>query len=470
MFAKFKKIVITEYYNKDTDAYITVQVRNEQPAGTLVIDKSVAIRENVDKSLVDISDLSGIEFKLIAKEKIIDYADGTTIYEKGQEVKRFNLDKDGNYTLTELPMGIYELVETKTLNGLVLNKTKYEVKFEQKDLIKKVYEETRQIKNDTTITEFSKTDITGQKELEGAKLTVIDKDGNVIDTWISGEVTHKIEGLTAGETYILREEICPNGFVKSTDISFTIKNTNEVQKVTMIDKILEIVKTDLVTGEELEGAELKVVDEEGNVIDEWTSSKEPHIVSGLEEGKKYKLIEVTAPYGYELTEEIEFEVTTDKETQRLEMKDMPILKDIRIVKIDKDTKEIIKSDFTFGIYEDENCTKLIKEVKSDKENGYVTFEDLRYGKYYIKEIEAPKGYKLSDKKIIVEINDNGVTIDGNLVQEAEKDLYSFDFENEKIETPNTGDNSNIGFWIKVLSISFILLAGIIVLGIKKLRK
>ncbi len=74
-------------------------------------------------------------------------------------------------------MGIYELVETKTLNGLVLNKTKYEVKFEQKDLIKKVYEETRQIKNDTTITEFSKTDITGQKELEGAKLTVIDKDG-----------------------------------------------------------------------------------------------------------------------------------------------------------------------------------------------------------------------------------------------------------------------------------------------------
>ena len=181
------------------------------------------------------------------------------------------------------------------------------------------------------------------------------------------------------------------------------------------------------------------------------------IRSSLTERRKAgNFLGVTAPYGYELTEEIEFEVTTDKETQRLEMKDMPILKDIRIVKIDKDTKEIIKSDFTFGIYEDENCTKLIKEVKSDKENGYVTFEDLRYGKYYIKEIEAPKGYKLSDKKIIVEINDNGVTIDGNLVQEAEKDLYSFDFENEKIETPNTGDNSNIGFWIKVLSISFIL--------------
>ncbi len=457
-------------YDKDMDAYITVKVQNEQPTGTLMINKSVAIREDIDTSIVDISDLSGIKFKLTAKEDIIDYADGSKIYEKGQEVGTYNLDKEGNLTVDNLPMGVYELEEISTLDGLVLDNTKHEIIFEQKDQITKVYEQKKEIVNDITVTEFSKTDITGQNELEGAKLTVIDKDGNVIDTWISVDKTHKIEGLKVGENYILKEEICPNGFVKSTDISFTIKNTNEVQKVTMIDKILEIVKTDLVTGEELEGADLKVVDEEGNVIDEWTSSKEPHIVSGLEEEKKYKLIEITAPYGYELTEEIEFEVTTDKETQRVEMKDMPILKDIRLVKIDKDTKEIIKSDFTFGIYEDEDCTKLIKEVKSDKENGYITFEDLRYGKYYIKELDAPKGYKLSDKVINVEINDNGVIVDGNSLSEVEKDLYSFDFENEKIETPNTGDNSNIWFWIKVLSISFILLAGIIILGIKKFRK
>lgn len=456
--------------DKDMDAYITVEILNEQPTGTLIVDKSVAIREDLDTSLVDISDLSKIEFKLTAKERIFDFADGSTIYEKGQEVAKFNLDKNGDYTLTALPMGIYELVETKTLDGLVLNTTKYEVKFEQKDLVKKVYEEKREIKNDTTVVEFSKTDITGQKELEGAKLTVIDKEGKVIDTWTSGEKTHKIEGLVVNNKYILREDLAPLGFVKSTDIEFTVENTKDIQKVTMIDKILEIVKTDLTTGEELEGAELKVVDEDGNVINEWTSSKEPHIVSGLEEGKKYKLIEITAPYGYELTEEIQFEVTTDKVAQKIEMKDMPILKDIRIVKIDSNTKEVIKEDFTFGIYEDENCTKLIKEVKSDKENGYVIFDDLRYGNYYIKEVEAPHGYKLSDKILNVEINDKGVTIDGNIISEIEDNIYSFDFENEKIETPKTGDNSNISFWIKVLSISFILLAVFIALGVKKLRK
>ena len=190
-------------YDKDYDAYITVNAKNEQPTGTLIVDKSVAVREDIDTSLINnIEDLSGIEFKLIAKENIIDMADGSIIYEKGKEVKRFNLDKDGNYTLSNLPLGKYQLQETKTLDGLVLNETIYDVVFTQKDLITKVYEEKKEISNDTTVFEFSKTDITGDKELEGAKLQVIDKEGNIIDEWTSGNKTHKIEGLKVGETYI----------------------------------------------------------------------------------------------------------------------------------------------------------------------------------------------------------------------------------------------------------------------------
>ena len=125
-------------YDKDNDAYITVTVKNEQPTGTLIVDKSVAVREDVDTSLIgDISDLSGIEFKLTAKNDILDMADGSVIYKKGQEVKRFNLDKDGNYTLKGLPMGEYQLQETKTLEGLVLDETVYDVVFTQKDLTTK---------------------------------------------------------------------------------------------------------------------------------------------------------------------------------------------------------------------------------------------------------------------------------------------------------------------------------------------
>lgn len=427
----------TVEYDKDYDAYITVTVENEQPTGTLIIDKSVAIREDIDTSMVDISDLSGIEFTLTAKEDVIDYADGSMIYEKGKIVKVFNLDKDGNFTLPNLPMGIYNLQETKTIEGLVLNDKKYEVKFEQKDLTTKVYEEKKDITNDTTVFEFSKTDITGDKELSGATLTVTDKNGNIIDTWVSGEKTHKIEGLEVGKTYILNEEITPNEYVKATSIQFQVKNTNDIQKVTMVDKIVEVSKTDIVTGEEIEGAELEVIDKEtGETVDKWTSSKTPHKVIGLEENKTYILKETSAPYGYEITEEIEFKVTDEKLNQKIEMKDMPILKEIKVIKINSKTQEEIKDKFTFAIYNDPECKNLIKEVESNKNDGYITFEDLRYGIYYIKELKAPKGYVLSDKIVKVEINEEGVFVDNNLIEEKDE-VYSFIFENAPIETPNT---------------------------------
>lgn len=376
-------------FDKDYDAYITVTVANERPTGTLKIDKSVAIREDVDTSLVDISDLSGIKFKLYAKEDIINYADGSIIYEKGKEVGQYNLTKEGMLLIEKLPMGSYELEEISTLDGLVLDTTKHEIVFKQEDITTKVYTKEEKLVNDTTSVEFSKTDITGDKELKGATLTVTDSEGNVIDKWISGEKTHKIEGLKVGKTYVLKEEIQVDSYVKATDIKFEVKNTNEVQKVTMIDKLVEVIKTDVVSGEEIEGAELVVTDENGNEIDRWISSKEPHHVKGLEEGKKYFLEEKTCPYGYEIAEKQEFVVSLDKETQRIEMKDMPILKSVQVEKIDKDTGEHIKSNkFKFGIYEDEECTKLIKEAGANEFEGTALFDNLRYGTYYIKELRS----------------------------------------------------------------------------------
>ena len=617
--------------DKDGDFIKEVVVKNEKPTGTILLDKEIAIREDVDTSLIDISDLSGIEFKLTAKEDIIDMADGSKIYTKGQEINKYNLTKDGKLTISELPMGTYEIQETKTLDGLVLNRNKYEVKFTQKDLVTKVYEEKLDISNDTTLVDFSKTDVTGDKELAGAKLQVIDTDGNIIDEWTSTEKTHKIEGLKVGNEYTLKEEIAPEGYVISNEVKFTIKDTNEIQKVnmkdkivsmskidiggeevegakiqvfdkdnnlvdewtstkeehkiknlkenetyrlheevapdgfvkatdiefkvsdkkenehiefinkvveiskedisgkeiegaklqvidtdgniidewtsgkeahkvngleenktyklheevsvgnfvkatdiefkvttdketqkiTMIDKLVEVTKTDLTNGEELEGAELEITDEEGNIIDSWTSTKEPHQVKGLEEGKTYILKETTAPYGYEITEEIKFVVTTDKETQKVEMKDMPILKNVKVVKVDSETKETIKDKFTFAIYEDQECTKLIKEIKSNKEDGTALFEKLRYGTYYIKETKAPKDYELSTRVVKVEINDKGIFVDDTQVEEKENTI-EFSFENKKIEVPKTGDESSIKLIGGILILSILGIAYIII--------
>lgn len=541
----FKIEGIRDYDKDEQGDYIkTVVIENEQPTGTIIVDKSVAIREDVDTSLVNISDMSGIKFKLTAKEDITSPIDGSVIYKAGQEVGTYNLSKEGNLEINDIPMGTYELQEIQTLDGLVLNNKKYEVKFIQKDTVTKIYEENLDIENDTTLVEFSKTDITGEKELEGAELTVTDKDNNVIDNWVSTNETHKIEGLKVGETYTLKEEYAPDGYVQASEIQFTVENTNEIQKVEMIDKIVEILKTDVegnaiegvtlvltntktknivdkwittkeaykvsgliegetyvlheeetigdyvkaqdieftvtedketqiitmvdktvevtktdyVTGEKIEGAELKIVDENGNTVDSWTSTKTPHKVKGLEEGKTYKLIETLAPYGYELTNEIEFTVTSDKEVQKIEMKDMPILQTVQLVKKDSNTNEVIKDKFTFGLYEDQECTKLIKTVDSDKEQGTVTFSDLRYGTYFIKEESSPKGYVLSDKIVKLEINDQGIFIDGEKIEE-ENDKYTFEFYNTPVDTPKTGDNSNLALWASLLGIATITLVG-----------
>ena len=455
-------------YDKDYDAYISVKVQNEQPTGTLEIKKSVVLNDNVDTSLINDLDLSKIEFELKAKEDIIDYADGEIIYNSGDVVKTINLGKDGTYKLENIPMGVYSLKETKTLDGLVLDDKIYDISFVQEDNKTKVYTITKELENHPTIAEISKTDITGDKELEGAKLSVLDKDGNIIDTWISNDKTHKIEGLLVNETYILREEITPDGYVKATDVKFTIDNDYNIQKVIMIDKVVEILKTDLVTGKKLEGAKLQVTDKDGNIIDEWISTKESHIVKGLEEGKTYILTEITCPYGYEQAESITFEVTKEKETQKIEMKDMPILTDITLVKIDSNTKEKILKDFTFGIYEDEECTKIIQQIDSNSEKATITFKDLRYGTYYVKEITAPEGYQKSDKIVKIEINDEGIFVDGNKIEKDENEVYSFEFEDQMIETPKTGDKSHLKLWIGLFVVSFIILAILIYKFLKKL--
>ena len=455
-------------FDEDYDAYITITVENEQPTGTLKLDKSVAIRQDVDISLIDISDLSKIKFKLTAKEKIIDYADGSTIYEKGQEVGTYNLTKEGKLEVKKLPMGKYELEEIETLDGLILDNTKHEIVFKQEDTKTKVYTNEEKFVNDTTIVEFSKTDITGDKELKGATLTVTDNNGNVIDRWVSGEKTHKIEGLKAGEKYTLKEEIQVDSYVKATDINFTIENTNEGQKITMIDKIVDVTKTDMVNGEEVEGAKLVVTDKEGNEIDKWTSTKEPHHVVGLEEGKTYVLTETTCPYGYEIAESITFTVTTDKETQLIEMKDMPILKSVQVEKIDKDTGEHIKSNkFTFGIFEDEECTKLIKEACANEFEGTALFENLRYGTFYIKELKAPLGYKLSDQVVKIEINADGVFADGVSLEETEG-IYSFVYYNSLLPAVQTGNETNYALLLGIATIAAVgIIGGTILLKHKK---
>ncbi|GFI41907.1 hypothetical protein IMSAGC017_01953 [Thomasclavelia cocleata] len=84
----------------------------------------------------------------------------------------------------------------------------------------------------------SKQDITTQKELEGAELQVTDKDGNIVDKWVSGKEPHMIQNLFCGQTYTITETIAPDGYKIAQSINFTVDETGEVQRVIMYDELL----------------------------------------------------------------------------------------------------------------------------------------------------------------------------------------------------------------------------------------
>ena len=167
-------------------------------------------------------------------------------------------------------------------------------------------------------------DATTGNELEGAKLQVIDKDGTVLEEWISTKEEHVIYGLPEG-SYTLHEELAPyeDGYVSASDVTFEVKEDGSVTKVEMKDEYskVEISKTDISTGKELEGAKLQIIRKDGTVLEEWITDGKPHSVEKLPVNEELTLREITAPDGYEIAEDVTFTLKDTMEVQKVEMKD-----------------------------------------------------------------------------------------------------------------------------------------------------
>lgn len=452
---EFEISTIYDYdQDQDGDTVVVVEVKNSQPKGNVNLQKSVELRPDIDTSVIKV-DFTKVKFELVAAKDIIDMADGEVIYKAGDKVGEYNLDAEGKLSIKNLWIGEYYLQEVETMNGAVLDDTKYSVVFTPEDTTTKEYTVNLNVVNKTTEVDITKVDVTGSNEIEGAELVVYDKAGNIIDKWTSGKEAHKIEGLVVGNTYILHEEYAPNGYTIATDIEFTVGNTSEIQKVNMIDKQVEVTKVDE-NNKALAGAELVITNvKTKQIVDKWTSTEELHYVSGLIEGQTYTLAEVQAPYGYEITKEIEFTVTQDKELQTIQMQDTPIYASVQVEKVDAQTGENIKSNkFEFTIFADEQCTQEIKTVNANTEEGTALFEKLTYGTYYIKETKAPKGYELSDEVVKIDINDKGVFANGNQLTE-ENGVYSFKYQNSLLPIIATGDNPMM----------YVYVAGVLILGV-----
>lgn len=266
--------------------------------------------------------LEGAIFGLFTKEDIKG-RDGKVLMEAGTLIEQKTTDENGQILFkADLPVdGIYIVKEIYAPDGFVTSNEEKEFTFEygKPEEAEVSYEFV--FENEPTTVELTKTDLTTGKELLGAHLKVTDEDGNVIEEWVSTDKAHVIKELTVGKSYTMTETKPADGYVTAESITFTVENTAEIQKQEMKDDVTKVLisKQDI-AGKELPGAKLTILDEDGKVVESWTSTEEAHYIEMLPIGK-YTLREETAPEGYLVAKDVEFEVKDTAEVQKVVMVD-----------------------------------------------------------------------------------------------------------------------------------------------------
>lgn len=181
--------------------------------------------------------LKGATFGLYNKEAI---SSGDKVVVKADTLlQEITSNEKGKAAFTlDLPLGRYYVKELQAPAGYVSSDEilEFDATYQGQDV--KTIKLKSVKKNQPTTVEVTKADITTGTELDGASMSVLDKDGNVIDSWTSvKDSPHVIKRLQVGKTYILREKLAPYGYLRATDVEFTISDTAEVQKVKMEDEV-----------------------------------------------------------------------------------------------------------------------------------------------------------------------------------------------------------------------------------------
>ena len=241
-------------------------------------------------------------------------------------------DENGCFEFTDVPFGQYIVREIESPRGYILSDKEYAVSIAEDGEVIEITAENKPI-----TVEISKRDVYGN-ELVGAEMVLENADGEIVDKWTSDGTNHIVSKLGAGE-YMLKEIAAPDGYVIATDIKFTVDvygnvmvenvdftavSDNGNPLIAMVDDTtkVRISKRDITTGEELPGATLQIIDENGNVVEEWVSTNEAHFIEGkLIAGKEYTLRETIAPDGYEIANEISFTVNEDGSVTEVVMYD-----------------------------------------------------------------------------------------------------------------------------------------------------
>lgn len=495
-FAPYGYLIATDvtFTVKDTAEVQKVEMKDEVPKGLLIINKKgeflekITLLDNVKGTVEHFfeyitGNLSEVTFEVYAAEDI-KAADGVSAdyYKKDELVGTITTDEKGIAKMEDLPVGKYYVKEVKTAHGFVLDGEPRFVDLTYRDQDTPVVtfdEEWQNNRQKIKVTVLKKEKET-ERMLEGAifglftKEDIKGRDGKVLmeagtlieqkTTDENGQILFKAD-LPVDGTYIVKEIYAPDGFVTSNEEKeFTFEYGKPEEAEVSYEFVfenepttVELTKTDLTTGKELPGAHLKVTDEDGNVIDEWVSTKKAHVIKELTVGKSYTMTETKPADGYVTAESITFTVENTAEIQKQEMKD-DVTK-VLISKQDIAGKELPGAKLTIL----DADGKMVESWTSTEEAHYI--EMLPIGKYTLREETAPEGYLVA-KDVEFEVKDTAEVQKVVMVDEEKPKESTPEGGKPSKDAPKTGDNTNLLLWLIVLGMS---LSGVVVLG-RKIKK
>ena len=449
------------------DVVIEVDYENHPVKGKLIVYKKGEMLAGFSKDFIyEEQFLKGAVFEVYAAEDIYspDYqkdADGNRIvvYAKDTLVTTITTGEDGMAVAENLPLGAYRVAEKTAPEGFVLNPEDSEVVFVYED------QDTPVVEQEVTVgDERQKVAITVEKQdvengavVAGAVFGIYNKEDITADGKVIVEADTLLQEMTSDEkgqagctldlplgSYYVKELKAPAGFVSSNEILDFDASYQGLDVETVVLKAVkknqpttvEITKSDITNGTELDGASLKVLDKDGNVVDEWTSVKDaPHVIKRLVAGEAYTLREEFAPYGYLKATDITFTVEDNGDVQKVEMKDeVPtglliinkkgeFLDKVTLLDNAKGTVEHLFEYITgslteviFNVYAAEDikaadgvsedyfkADELVGTITTDT-NGIAQLGDLPVGKYYVKEAETAHGYVLDGEPRYVDLS------------------------------------------------------------------
>lgn len=230
-------------YDKDFGVMLEIKFSNKQVKGEIEINKKgeELIIENGTFRYEEIK-LDGVHYDLIANGDI--YSQDRTLIYKDKEIVKSFITKDGYYKLTDLYLGKYCLVETKTVGNHVLNKKPYCFEIKYKDQYTDIVSLVINLKNYLGKGDFelTKVDLSTGNPIEGALIEIFTENDELI---YSGRTDKYgkiyVKGLESGRKYKFKESEAPEGYILNDKIhEFEIKENGEIVKDTLSNKKIVI--------------------------------------------------------------------------------------------------------------------------------------------------------------------------------------------------------------------------------------